>query len=248
MSRGAKIATAAVAAFVVVLIARFPARWAAGVLPRGTTCLRISGTLWSGACAGLAWSGTPIGDLTWDGHPLRLLIASLSADVALSRGAGTAHGRVDVGPSGTVTARGVEASFPLDRTLLDALPPGTHASAQADIPLLRFKGMRVLALRGRIDVRGLTDTRGGPLGDYRLSFPADSTARTPSSGPVGHLTDLGGPFSVDGTVRLTPEPGYVIEARVAARPGAPPDLVDALRYLGSPDSSGRRPFSLSGTF
>lgn len=247
MQRGVKITAVALVAFAAVLIARFPARWATGVLPSGTTCLRISGTLWSGACAGLADGGTQIGDLTWDVHPLRLLMATLSADVELSRGSGTARGRIDVGPSGTLTARNLMAAFPLDRTLFAALPAGTQASAQVDIPFLRWKGLRILAIRGRIDVHGLTAARGDPLGDYRVSFPADS-ARSTAGAPVGHLTDLGGPFSVDGTVRLTPEPGYVIEAQVAARPGASPDLTNALRYLGSPDASGRRPFSLSGTF
>jgi len=246
MSRGAKISAAAVAAFLAVVIARFPARWADGLLPSGTTCLRVSGTLWNGACSGLVADGSPIGDLTWSVHPLRLVTASLSADVELSRGSGSARGRVDIGPSGTVTAQDVHAAFPLDRTLLAELPPGTRARAQADIAFLRYKGNRILALRGRIDVQGLTTARGEPLGDYRVEFPAD-TATTRGS-LVGHLTDLGGPFSVDGTVRLTPEPGYVIEAEVAARPGAPPDLENALRYLGSADSRGRRPFSLAGTF
>jgi len=240
MRRGVKIAAVAVAAFAAVLIARFPARWAAGAMPRGTSCLGLSGTLWSGACAGLVESGAPIGDLTWELHPLRLFIGSLSADVALSRGSATVRARIDMGLGGTLTARGLQAAFPLDRALLPVLPPGTQGSVQADIPLLRLKRSRVMAIRGQIDVHGLT-ARGEPIGDYRLSFPA-------SGEPVGHLADLGGPFSVDGTVRLTPEPGYAVDAMVAARPGAPPDLANTLRYLGSPDASGRRPFSLSGTF
>lgn len=258
MRRGVKITAAAAAAFAVALIARFPARWAAGALPSDTRCSMISGTLWSGACAGLAAGGSPIGDLTWDVHPLRLLTGRLSADVALSRGAGTARARVDVSLGGALSARGLRAAFPLDHALVSALPPGMQGSVQADIPLLELDGSRITALRGRIDVHGLTDARGEPMGDYRLSFPAkDSSGPSDgasgasgraSGGPVGHLTDLGGPLSVDGTVRLTPEPGYVIEAQIAPRPGAPPELVDAMRFLGSPDANGRRPFSISGTF
>jgi hypothetical protein len=247
MPRGVKIAAVAVAAFAAVLIARFPARWAAWILTdRGTTCVRISGTLWSGACVGLAESGSPIGDLSWDLHPLRLLIASLSANVTLSRGSGTASARIDMGLSGTLTARDLQAAFPLDRSVFPGLPPATQGSAQADVPFLQIKGLRVLAIRGRVDVRGLT-IRGEPIGDYRLSFPAGAASSAPSE-TVGHLTDLGGPFSVDGTVRLTPEPGYLVEALVAARPDAPPDAANALRYLGTPDASGRRPFTFSGTF
>ena len=266
MRRGAKLATVAVVAFLVVVIARFPARWAAGALPAGTTCLKLSGTLWSGTCAGLMQAGAPVGDLTWRLRPLRLLTGSLSADVVLARGSGMASGRVDIGPSGTVTAHGLRVALPLDRALVPALPPGMQGSVQADIPLLKAKGLRLMAVNGRIDVRGLTDGRGEPIGDYRLTFPAGASSAPAPAGsasnpsnpsnpgstlaaePVGHLTDLGGPFAVDGTVRLTPEPGYVIDAQVAARPGAPPEMVNAMRFLGSPDSRGRRPLSLAGTF
>ena len=40
----------------------------------------------------------------------------------------------------------------------------------------------------------------------------------------------------------------VLEGRVAARPSASPDIADSLKYFGSPDAAGRRPFSLMGTF
>ncbi|MGH8221307.1 MAG: type II secretion system protein N [Steroidobacteraceae bacterium] len=247
-----KIAAAAIAAFAVVLIARFPARWAAGALPRGTRCSTISGTLWSGACAGLAERGSPLGELTWNTHPLRLFTGRLSTDVALSGGSATARARIDVGLGGTLTARGLRAAFPLDRTLLSGLPAGMQGSVQTDISFLELEGSRITAIRGRIDLHGLTDARGEPMGDYRLTFPAkDSSGPSgrASGVPVGYLSDLGGgPLSVEGTVRLTPEPGYVVDVQVAARPGAPPDLVNAMRFLGNPDASGRRPFSIAGTF
>ncbi len=253
MRRAAKVAAAAVAAFGIVVIAQFPARWAAGALPRGLTCRQISGSVWNGACAGLAERGSPVGDLAWTAHPLRLLAGVLSADVALSRASATARARVDVGLTGSITAHGVHAALPLDRTLFPELPPSTHGSAQADLALIRWDGRRITAIRGQIEVRGLTDEQGEPIGDYRLSFPGSSSAGTSrpdstSSEPVGRVTDLGGPFAVEGTVRLTPEPGYALDAQVAPRPGAPPDLVNALRFLGTPDASGRRPLSLVGTF
>jgi hypothetical protein len=65
---------------------------------------------------------------------------------------------------------------------------------------------------------------------------------------VGDLTDLGGPLAVRGTLRLTNQPGYVLEGQVAARADAAPELVSNLQFLGTPDASGRRPFSIAGTF
>jgi hypothetical protein len=49
-------------------------------------------------------------------------------------------------------------------------------------------------------------------------------------------------------VRLTHQPGYVLEGLVAPRADAAPELVGNLQFLGSPDASGRRPFSIAGTF
>lgn len=244
--RAAAVTAAAAAAFVIIVIARFPARWAAAALPRGTACLQISGTLWSGTCAGLTADGAPIGDVAWSAHPLRLLTGTLSADVALTRAAGSGRARIDRSPGGAISAHAVHAEFPLDHSLLAALPPSTRGTAQVDLATLRWDGRRITGIQGRIDVHGLTGDQGEPLGDYRLVFPGRPADA--SGDLVGRLTDLGGPLAVEGTVRLTREPGYVVDAQVAARPGAPPDLVNTLRFLGTPDASGRRPLSLAGTF
>jgi hypothetical protein len=47
---------------------------------------------------------------------------------------------------------------------------------------------------------------------------------------------------------LTPEPGFDLQGLVAARPSASADLVQNLRFLGSPDAQGRRQFSLESSF
>ncbi|MGH8286318.1 MAG: type II secretion system protein N, partial [Steroidobacteraceae bacterium] len=57
-----------------------------------------------------------------------------------------------------------------------------------------------------------------------------------------------GPLNVTGSLRLTREPGFVLDGLVAARPDASPELARQLQYLGAPDAGGRRPFSIAGTF
>jgi general secretion pathway protein N len=243
MKRGISIGIAAVAAFLLFLIVRFPAQWAAGVLPAGVSCSALGGTLWSGECAGLLVNGAAIGNVGWTFHPLRLLAGRLSVDLSLSRPLGTARGRIERSITGTLTADNVHADLPIDRSLLGALPPGVRGTVQADLASLRLRGQRIEAIRGQIDVRGLTDEKGSPMGDYRLSFPGG-----PGEEPVGRLSDLGGPLSVQGTVRLTREPGYVVDGLVAGRASATPDMMKQLSYLGTPDAEGRRPFSFAGTF
>jgi general secretion pathway protein N len=243
MNRGARIAAAGAAAFLIVLIARFPARWAAGVLPRGTACLQLGGTLWSGTCTGLLAAGAPLGDLSWTAHPLQLLIGRLSVTVALTLPNGTVSSRVELRPTGTITAENLQATVPLSHALIAQLPPNTQGVLQIDLASLRWNGKRITAIRGDLSVRGLA-VRGESLGDYRVSFPRDSAASGGSTDePTGRLEDLGGPLSVQGTLRLTPAPGFVLDTQVAPRANAPRDIVQALRLLGSPDAQGRRPFT-----
>jgi hypothetical protein len=234
---------AAVAAFLLFLIARFPAQWASGALPRGIDCGDLGGTIWSGTCGRLVVNGAALGDLGWTFHPLRLLTGRLSLDLSLSRPPGLARGRIERSITGTVTADNVHADLTLDRTMLGALPPGMRGTVQADLASMRLRGKRIESIRGQIDVRGLTDGKGSLIGDYRLSFPGG-----PGEEPLGRLSDLGGPLEVQGTVRLTREPGYLVEGTVAPRAGATPDMLNGLRYLPTPDAQGRRPFSFEGTY
>ena len=237
------VAVAALVAFLLVLLAQFPARWAALALPREVKCELMAGTLWRGSCSALSVRGRPFGDLTWQLHPLALLGAALSADFSLAQGALEAKGSVQLRLSGHLTAHDLRVRMPLDSSLIAQLPPGTHASAQADLALLTVEHGRVAAVSGQIEVRGVPFDPGLPPEDYRLTFPPNA-----QGDPVGQIQDLGGPLELQGTLRLTPEPGYVLDARVAARPGSPPALAKQLQFLGPPDAQGRRTLSVSGTY
>jgi general secretion pathway protein N len=244
MKRKLGMSAVALAAFVLILLVRFPAQWAAGALPRDTHCEQLDGTLWSGSCSGLSAQGNRLGDLTWSLHPLGLLSGRLALDLSLTQPATTmaASAHVEWSLSGTIAARNVHANLTLDHSFFKQLPPSMHGQLDAELAALRWDGKRITELQGQLDVRGLAADQNTPLGDYRLSFPGGP------GDPVGALKDIGGPLAVEGTLRLTPEPGYVVAGLVAARPSAPPDLAQQIRYLGSPDAQGRRPFSFAGTF
>ena len=244
MKRPLWIALFAAIAFVVIVLARMPAAW---VLPaRGVqwSCASIEGSLWSGGCAGLTVSGTALGDLGWDLHPLRLMLGRAAAHVTLSHGAAEAAGDVEATLGGRVTARNVVADLPLDPALLSAVPANLHGRAHCELALLEVQRGIIRQLQGRIEARNLEERSGNntALGSYAVSFPGGS------GDPVGTLRDLEGPLALEGTLRLTPAPGFELEGLIAARSGAPPEVVNSLRFLGSPDATGRRPFSLSGTF
>ena len=244
MRRSLWIALLAAVAFVVIVLARMPAAW---VVPtRGTqwACASIDGSLWSGSCAGLTVSGTPLGDMSWELHPLRLLAGRLAAHLTLSHGPADAAADVEVTFGQRLTARNVIADLPLDPALLPSVPANLHGRAHVDLALAQVQRGVIRQLQGRIEARNLEERSGNntALGSYSVSFPGGS------GDPVGTLRDLEGPLALEGTLRLTSAPGFELEGVIAARRGAPPELVNSLRFLGSPDATGRRPFSLSGTF
>lgn len=243
MPRSLRIALAAAAAFAVILISRLPASW---VVPRTgmVACTGADGSVWSGSCNGLTLERLALGDLTWDAAPLKLLTGTLAAHVVLAHGPVTASADAAYGVGGSLSLRNLIADLKLDPRQIPHLPPQLRGSVHTDLALVRLEHGRLAELKGRIEAHDLTQRTGHvtPLGSYALTFAGGGTE------PVGTLVDLGGPLAVEGTLRLTRQAGYVLEGRVAARADAAPELIDNLQFLGSPDASGRRPFSIAGTF
>ena len=241
MKRGIWIALLAAVAFAAILLARMPAAW---VIPAGgaqSPCASIEGSLWSGVCTGLAVQRTPVGDVSWQLHPLRLLFGKLAAHIAVTRGAGSLDAEVEFGLGQRVTLRHLVAELPLDPALIPGLPADLHGRAHLDLARAQVRGK---GDKERIVAHDLEDRSGlaTPLGSYVVTFPGGSGE------PTGKLRDLDGPLAVEGSLRLTRQPGFDLEGLVAPRSGAAPELVNNIRYLGSPDAMGRRPFSVAGTF
>jgi Type II secretion system (T2SS), protein N len=241
------IALLAGLAFAGILVARFPAVWAAGALPPWLSCDDVEGTVWNGTCTGLTLRHQQaVGDLAWQLHPLRLLAARLAAHVQLTQGTAFLNADVEWGPGHRLLGRDVHARFELDPQLLPALPANLTGGARADLAYIEMKGNLLTDLRGRIEVHDLMQHQGAgtPLGSYSLSFPG---ARGGGE-LVGELQDLGGPLALAGTVRMTPEPGFLLDGKVATRASVTPDLAQQLQILGAPDAQGRRSFSIANTF
>ena len=242
MRRTFWIVVLAAAAFAVILLTRLPASW---VVPAGGTagftCTSVDGSVWSGACNGIAVRRIALGDLTWDLKPLQLLTGALAADLTLAHGPVSLRGQVALGLGGRLTLRDLVADLPIDQRTLPQAPRDLIGALHMDLALARIEKGAITQLKGRLEAHDLIESHGRstPLGSYALTFPGENL--------TGQLQDLGGPLAVSGTVRLTPGPGYAVEGLVAARPDAPPELANNLLYLGSPDSLGRRPFSLAGT-
>lgn len=246
MKRTVTVIVLVIVAFAAIVLARLPASW---LLPKASanfSCASVEGSIWSGYCSGLTLKGTALGDLTWQLRPGRLLVGRLAAHIDLEHPpASSARADVEIGLGGTVVARNVTASLPLDPTVIPAVPPTLTGAVHADLALARVtkKGI-VTALQGSIQASNLVDHSGyvTPLGSFTVTFPGGG------SQPTGNVQDAGGPLAVTGTIVLTPQPGYDLSGYVTPRPSATQPLINAIQFLGSPDAQGRRQFAMSGTY
>jgi general secretion pathway protein N len=241
--RGIWITVLAVVAFAAIVIARLPASWVIPAPPSPVACADVDGSIWSGTCTGLTLQGTSLGDVTWNVHALRLLTGKLSANIVLTRSAGSASGDFDIGLDKSITGRNVQANVPLDQNIKALLPAlrSLSGSANANLASVHVVKDLVTQIQGRIEVHDLEDhDRDGvtPFGSYAVTFPGGD-----SGNPTGELRDIGGPLAVQGTVRLMQkQPGLELQGYVTPRADAAPGLRQQLQYLGSPDAQGRRQF------
>jgi general secretion pathway protein N len=246
MKRTVTVIVFALAAFAAILLARLPASWVLPTAGADLSCASIAGTVWSGYCAGLRVQGAALGDLTWRLRPARLLAGKLAAHIDLEHPPLTsARGDVEIGLGGTIVARNLTASLPLDPRVLPAVPPALTGTVHLDVAFATVSRKGVVSkLKGRIEADNLIDSSGyvTPLGNFAVTFPGD----TPE--PTGRVRDAGGPLAVDGQLVLTPQPGYDLSGYVTPRASAVPSLINALEFLGTPDAQGRRQFALQGSY
>lgn len=246
MKRTILLIVCVVLVFAGLVIARLPASWVMPGPQSGMACSDIDGSVWSGTCTGLTVRQQAVGDLSWEVHAMRLLSGKINADVVVTRPTGSIRANVESGFDKKIVARDVLVDLPVDQELAAGLPPnlrGLRGKVHAQLAYLRVDGQIIRAIEGVVEVHDLSDGD-QKWGSYSVTFPPPTTGV-----PVGQLKDLGsGPLAVEGSVKLTPEPGFDVQGLVAARPSASPDLVQNLRFLGSPDAQGRRQFSLESSF
>lgn len=249
MTRPRLLVALGVSAFIVLLLVTLPAQVVMGRLGKlGVQATGVSGSIWNGQAAMVTVGNVPLGQLEWNLHVLKLLTGRASATVAIKQTGAFAQGDVSAALSGRITFSDVSASWPLGSLAVAGLPAGWTGTASARLSELVVENGLPVVLTGTIDVANLVGPANRPakLGSYRATFP--STAGNAGDGIAADLKDVEGPISMTATLRVQRDRSYLIEGQIATRPDAPSQVVSALQYLGEADASGRRPFSLSGTF
>jgi hypothetical protein len=239
---------AGVAVFLVVLVLYLPASWMASALPAGLRCNELGGSVWHGECLGLQYQGTALGDATWNLAPSRVFSGRLSGDVDV-RGAAL-YGRADLDTnfSGVGELRKIALNVTLDPALLPQLPAQQRGALTAQLARLELgPGAVPRAIEGTVELRDFRQVGAQPmdLGSYQVIFDGSASR---DGALLGKLKDLGGPYIVDGTVRLTPPNGYLVQGYITGRTADAERIVREITLGAMPDASGRSTFSFEGSY
>lgn len=245
MKRPVRFAVLGLAAYLVALVVTFPAQQAVGLLSPylknsgvALATSGLEGTVWSGRAAAVAVNGKPVGSVSWAISPWSLFIGRLGVHWGVQVPDGYLSGNGYVGILGGGVLRQVEGRVPapLLARYLPALPLPVQGTVSLRLDQLALEGGKLARLQGTAvwHQAAVVASRPVKLGDLKLSLAAK-----PDGGVVGRLGDGGGPLQASGELSMTPDRRYRLNARLAVRKGAQPELEQALALLGRRDAQGR---------
>jgi general secretion pathway protein N len=247
MSRRVSLIAAGTAAFAVFLVAMIPAVQLSKRLPAGYAMTGVNGTIWSGQAAEFRIDGQPVGAFEWFCRPWHLVMLRWSCRATLQPRGGQFTADLSGGFRGDgLEATNIHGQSPIAAFEGIATPSGWTGRLELDIERIRIVDRRAGEATGKMFVRELRapGAGGAELGDFELVVGEGAVG---TDRLTGRLSDLGGPLRVRGAIELMSNGQYFMSGEAAPGPGAGPAIFDTLSFLGPPDASGRRPFSIEGT-
>ena len=237
--------------FAVVLVATLPASLIAGRLPAGVVLDGVYGSVFAGGADSVTVNGAPLGELAWSFRPSALLALSLGYHVDLKGPADEAHGNLTLGAGGRLALDEFKLSAPVATLTQAAGQAASVAGAgrlRADIGSARLVRGWPEALSGTIQIEDLKPAMlSVPIGNYEVRFEPGAKAGT--NAPLrGTVRDVKAPLAVSAQLTLQRDRTYVIEGTLTPRPTTPAEILPTLDALGPGDPSGKRAFSIGGTF
>jgi general secretion pathway protein N len=235
---------AGIVVLLLVLVSTFPARvayqWFA---PPDLQLTGISGSIWKGtATEGLAGDAY-IRDISWQFKPAALFGGDLAFATTSRPASGTMNADVAVGLDGTLTLSSLSGGVPLDLVHPVFQQNGISGDLSLSFDNLALRDGLPVDINGAMTVANVyvPDLSAAVLGDFRVDF------QTVDGTVTGTVDDLSGVLDVAGVITLAADSSYSLIGEVAARPSAPPSIEQQLRFLGSPDERGFRPFRFEGS-
>lgn len=233
-----------VAVALLALVANFPAgvayRW---FVPAEVRLFGVEGTLWRGSAALGSTAGVPFHDVEWDLHPLSLLTGRFDADLEAKLADGFVDGRIKAGLS-SLRAENLRVSTTLANFQEWLLYPA-DALLSLDLEEIALEQGWPTRLVGTTRIGNLRiqvpPVENEPIGSFNIDW---STTEY----PIGAVRDTGGMLETQGRLELLADQRYLLDAAVAARPGAPRALSQGLQFmLSPPNAAGERRLRWEGT-
>ena len=229
--------------FLLVLVVTFPARvayqWFA---PPDIQLSSISGSIWNGSAAeGLA-GGAYLRDISWRLQPAKLFSGALAFQTSANPASGSMNADVAMGLSGSLALTDLVGNVPLDLVHNAFQQAGISGDVSLQFSRLVLENGLPVDADGSVTVANFfaRDLSASVLGDYRAVFQSGGDVVT------GSVEDVSGVLDISGTITINSDRSYSLIGEVAALPGAPPSIEQQLRFLGSPDERGMRPFRFEG--
>lgn len=236
---------AAAALLALTVLVRLPVRWVAPLLPAAVQCRDPSGSVWSGHCARAGAGTLLLSEVSWSLQPWLLFAGRLAAQVRSADPDAPLEASLRFASGGRVELRDLKGSVAIASGLLPVFPDGWSGTLRLDVAAAEFSHGTPQRIVGVLDAEGLRQRPpGGELGSYQLRF--DPGAAGP--GVQGALRDTSGPLAVAARLQIAANGVYELGGTVMARSTASAALAAAVEAVGPADATGRRQFSLAGSF
>jgi hypothetical protein len=249
MKRGRLALTglAGLAVFLVVLFFYLPASWFRSFLPPQVACAELGGSVWGGECLGFAVQGSKLGDANWNLAPWPALGGRLVGDLDVRGVLAQARAELDLTRTGSGELRNVSAQFPLDPAFLAQFPADRRGRVVVEVKRVVVVDQSLRQIEGVIELHDFRQVSPEPLdlGSYRASF--DGVAQ-PDGKVLGNVSDLGGPFRIEGTLVLVPPNEYNFNGFITGRTASAERLIREAMPYARPDPSGRSELSFEGSY
>ena len=206
--------------------------------PAPVELLGVQGSLQHGSAVGVAVNGRPaLGGLSWELHPLWLLLANLSAQIRAEAAQTVLESQLSLAPGGRVGAHHLNFSGSVKALLTASGQPFMPLDGMARIENASIKlklGWPTRA-EGLVQVQGLAWTLAAnpiSLGDFQAELGTDADVIT------AKISAVSGPLELSGDMLLKPDRSYAMDLKFRPKPEATPVLRNLLASNGAPDASG----------
>ncbi|UCC56329.1 MAG: type II secretion system protein N [Gammaproteobacteria bacterium] len=241
MSRFWRFLVLGTGAYLLIMVATFPARQAVGFLETqvpGLSVQAVEGTIFSGQAGQLAFDGQVLGQLDWSFRPLALPLGRIEYRITLDGPVFTGSGNLGAGPGVDLVAHDVTGEIQpdplLERYVQGPVTVQTEGPVMLTLDTLRiedgFPDELVAVLHWKD--AALLEPVELALGQVEVNLGSTGDSVAGEIGNTAAGTDVSGDFSILATGK------YRFQLLVKPGPATTAEFIDMLGSFGEPQAGG----------